>query len=61
VVITDCTGAANQAWQLHEDLSVSSVAHPELCLDAAGAGTGNGTPVDVWFCNGETNQQWTRS
>jgi hypothetical protein len=61
VVITDCTGAANQAWQLNDDLSVTSIADPGLCLDAAGAATGNGTAVDVWYCNGAANQQWSRS
>ncbi|WP_405624294.1 hypothetical protein [Streptomyces sp. NBC_00076] len=30
-------------------------------MDAAGAGTGNGTSVDVWYCNGGSNQQWTRN
>ena len=61
VVIADCTGAADQAWQLNADLTVTSVADPGLCLDAAGGGTGNGTAVDVWYCNGQPNQQWSRS
>jgi ricin-type beta-trefoil lectin protein/cellulase (glycosyl hydrolase family 5) len=61
VTIENCTGAANQAWELNADQTVTSVADPELCLDAAGAGTGNGTAVDVWLCNGADNQKWTRS
>ena len=28
------------------------------CLDAYGQGTTNGTPVIIWDCNGQTNQQW---
>ncbi len=60
-IVTDCAGAANQAWQLNADHSITSIGHPELCLDAAGAGTSNGTAIDVWYCNGKTNQQWTRS
>ena len=28
------------------------------CLDANGQGTANGTPVIIWDCNGQTNQQW---
>ncbi|HEY3472932.1 MAG TPA: non-reducing end alpha-L-arabinofuranosidase family hydrolase, partial [Amycolatopsis sp.] len=28
------------------------------CLDAANTGTANGTPVIIWDCNGQTNQQW---
>jgi hypothetical protein len=61
VTIENCTGAASQAWLLNADQSITSVAYPDQCLDAAGAGTGNGTAVDTWYCNGATNQQWTRS
>ena len=28
------------------------------CLDAFGQGTGNGTMVVIWACNGGSNQQW---
>jgi len=31
-----------------------------LCLDVTGAGTANGTAVQIWTCNGGTNQKWTR-
>jgi hypothetical protein len=61
VVIEDCTGTAAQQWNVNADLSVTSVANPALCLDAAGGGTGNGTAVDVWYCNGGSNQAWARS
>ncbi|GAA4964794.1 hypothetical protein GCM10023238_35510 [Streptomyces heliomycini] len=30
-----------------------------LCLEAAGAGTANGTAVQLWTCNGGSNQKWT--
>ena len=26
---------------------------------SSGRGTTNGTPVIIWACNGQTNQQWT--
>ena len=29
-----------------------------LCLDVNGAGTANGTKVQLWTCNGGSNQQW---
>lgn len=29
------------------------------CLDVTGAGTANGTLLQIWDCNGQTNQQWT--
>jgi hypothetical protein len=31
------------------------------CLDVNGAGTANGTAVQLWTCNGGSNQQWVRS
>ncbi|MET8053641.1 lectin [Streptosporangium sp. NPDC005286] len=29
------------------------------CLDVTGASQANGTPVVIWDCNGQNNQQWT--
>jgi ricin-type beta-trefoil lectin protein/cellulase (glycosyl hydrolase family 5) len=29
------------------------------CLDVTSQATSNGTPVEVWDCNGGTNQQWS--
>ncbi|GAA0400962.1 ricin-type beta-trefoil lectin domain protein [Streptomyces luteireticuli] len=29
------------------------------CLDVPGGNTGNGTPVQIWGCNGGGNQKWT--
>jgi endo-1,4-beta-xylanase len=44
-------------------LSISSSglitgAQSGLCLDVTGASTANGAPVELWTCNGGTNQQW---
>jgi hypothetical protein len=30
-----------------------------LCLDVTGAGTADGTPIELWTCNGGSNQQWS--
>jgi hypothetical protein len=30
-----------------------------LCLDVSGAGTANGTPIEIWTRNGQANQQWS--
>lgn len=30
------------------------------CLDATGGGTANGTAVEIWTCNGQSNQKWSR-
>lgn len=29
------------------------------CLDVRGSGTGNGTPVQIYTCNGTESQRWT--
>ncbi|MEV3984396.1 PHB depolymerase family esterase [Nonomuraea sp. NPDC049758] len=31
------------------------------CVDVPNAGTADGTAVQLWDCNGRTNQQWTRT
>ncbi|MEV6008134.1 ricin-type beta-trefoil lectin domain protein [Streptomyces sp. NPDC051976] len=31
------------------------------CLDVPGGATANGTQVELWDCNGGTNQQWTQA
>ncbi len=57
VMITDCTGAVDQQWELSSDLTVSSVADPGLCL---------ATPENEWgvalaSCDATAaTQQWTR-
>jgi hypothetical protein len=30
-----------------------------LCLDVTGASTANGAAVEIWTCNGGSNQKWT--
>ncbi|MCE9671770.1 PQQ-dependent sugar dehydrogenase [Myxococcus stipitatus] len=57
-VIAVCTGAANQRWRRDANGAVVHVAS-SLCLDVANQATANGSPVIVWDCNGQTNQQWT--
>ena len=59
VVTASCTASDTQHWNVAADGSIRPVAAPDLCLDASGAGTGNGTAVDLWYCNGQPNQAWT--
>ena len=33
----------------------------KYCLDATGYGTTSGTAIQIWQCNGTTNQEWTFS
>lgn len=55
-----CHGSPNQAWQIHTDGTIHSMADPALCLDAA-APTGKvlgGAQVSAWTCHGGPNQTW---
>ena len=29
-----------------------------MCVDNPGSQTANGTPIQIWACNGGTNQNW---
>jgi hypothetical protein len=55
--IWDCTGAANQQWNVNPDGTITSV-QSGLCLEAAGLGTTNGTKLQLWSCWGGSNQKW---
>lgn len=57
-VISACTGAANQRWVRNSNGTVVHTA-TSLCLDVSGQATANSSPVVVWNCNGQTNQQWS--
>nr|WP_229327861.1 RICIN domain-containing protein [Streptomyces sp. UNOC14_S4] len=45
-------------WIGDSPLIVHLRASADKCLDAQGGGTGNGTPVQLWTCNGTGAQQW---
>jgi O-glycosyl hydrolase len=55
-VIAACvTGNAGQIWTIDGDtLRING-----KCLDVNGRGTTDGSLVQLWTCNGGTNQQWT--
>ncbi|HYS41506.1 MAG TPA: RICIN domain-containing protein, partial [Pseudonocardiaceae bacterium] len=50
----------NQKWTVNPDGTITGAQYG-LCLDANGAGTANGTLLQLWTCNGGSNQKWTRS
>ena len=52
--IWTCDGTASQQWTF----SGSTIRSAGLCMDAAGAGTANGTPVQVARCSGNPAQQF---
>ena len=57
-VIGACTGAANQQWVRNANGAVVHTAS-SLCLDVSGGATANSSPVIVWNCYGQRNQQWS--
>ncbi|HEX4226198.1 MAG TPA: ricin-type beta-trefoil lectin domain protein [Pseudonocardiaceae bacterium] len=53
VVDAACTGAASQQWTVqNQALRING-----KCMDVYGQGTADGTPVELWDCNGGPNQQ----
>ena len=60
VRIWDCTGGANQQWNVNTNGTVSNV-QCGVCLDVCGAATANGTAVNVWSCHTGANQRWARA
>ncbi|WP_370373064.1 ricin-type beta-trefoil lectin domain protein [Catenulispora sp. GP43] len=53
--VYDCDGSANQSFVHATDNSLQVLGK---CLDAQGRKTAPGTPVVLYTCNGQTNQQW---
>jgi lysophospholipase L1-like esterase len=53
VQLQDCGGAP---WT---PTGKQLTAYGTKCLDASGQGTADGTPVIIWTCSGQANQQWT--
>jgi lysophospholipase L1-like esterase len=53
VQLQDCAGAT---WTPN---GKQLTAFGSKCLDASGQGTADGTPVIIWDCSGQANQQWT--
>jgi lysophospholipase L1-like esterase len=58
VIIWDCTGQANQQWNVNADGTITGV-QSGRCLDAYGQGTTSGTKLILWTCHGQANQKWT--
>ncbi|HEV2646201.1 MAG TPA: ricin-type beta-trefoil lectin domain protein [Acidobacteriaceae bacterium] len=55
VYITPCANAGRQQFNFNSGRVITHY----LCLDVVGGGTGNGSLVDLYTCNGGANQQWT--
>jgi beta-glucosidase len=66
VQISTCTGAANQSWVSPAGGGGSGgggtgpvVGYQGLCLDVRAANNADGTPVQVYTCNGTNAQSWS--
>jgi hypothetical protein len=53
VQLSTCSGAASQRWTIHSDGTIRTGG---FCMDAAWAGTSNGTRVQVARCSGNKAQ-----
>ncbi|WP_410631279.1 ricin-type beta-trefoil lectin domain protein [Amycolatopsis sp. cmx-4-83] len=60
VQITDCTGSADQHWQVRFDGAVINAASAQ-CLTPIGHGTANSTELTTGDCADPANRQWSRS
>lgn len=49
----------SQSWIFNADGTIRLASNTSLCLESLGHTGANGTVVEVWSCNGGTNQQWT--
>lgn len=49
-----CGGGTNQSWSV---APYGTIRVYGKCTDVSGAGTSNGTLVDLYDCNGGTNQE----
>ena len=61
VTLRPCDGSLAQAWRATPQTggyTLNPASNTGLCLDAAGWGNTNNTPVNVWTCNGGDNQKW---
>jgi hypothetical protein len=58
VELWTCNNSGAQQWTAPGD---GTLHNPQSgrCLDAAGGGTADGTPVIIFDCGGGANQSWT--
>jgi predicted alpha-1,2-mannosidase len=55
VQIWGCDRTGAQSWVIATDGTIRTMGK---CLDVFGAGTANGTKIDLYTCNGGSNQHW---
>ncbi|MEV7926139.1 ricin-type beta-trefoil lectin domain protein [Kitasatospora sp. NPDC088779] len=57
IMLATCDGSNNQKWQ---DGANGALVHAAstLCLDIPGWNQNPGTPIGLWYCTGNANQNW---
>jgi hypothetical protein len=57
IVATPCSGGSSQRFRLNGS---SDIVHSgtSLCVDAKDKGAENGALLQLWNCNGQSNQKW---
>ena len=67
IVVFDCTGNENQSWRFRSRLiggppvgqAGDLLGLGDKCFDVLGSGTADGTPLIIFRCTGNANQEWT--
>ena len=60
--VQDCNGSFNQAWMTSEQgagtgiFAYRNAAAPGLCMDVTGVSSANGAKMEIYTCNGQSNQ-----
>ncbi|MMZ00153.1 lipoprotein EnvE [Salmonella enterica subsp. enterica] len=54
LTLRECKHVQSQLFSFHRD----RITQGEKCLDAAGQGTKEGTPIILYSCTGNDNQRW---
>ncbi|GAA3205822.1 ricin-type beta-trefoil lectin domain protein [Dactylosporangium siamense] len=57
VQVAYCRGNSAQQWRLNTSNDLVSV-NADKCADVIDRRTGNGSPVKLYWCNGQDNQKW---
>jgi hypothetical protein len=55
-----CNGTGAQQFRLNDAHDLTNPQSGNKCVDVKDSGTGNGTRLQLWSCNGSDNQKWGR-
>lgn len=58
IILTNCNNNNNQQFIFKNDSTIRPVTRNDHCLDVQHGSTKNGTPVQIWRCNGKLTQIW---